>query len=149
MPATITVRRLDANGDPLRGAGLSNFLTDIDAVAQIISTRLRFLMGEWYENLKDGTPAFQSLLGYPITMQALAMILSQRILGTKYVTGIQSLRVMYIPAGKTFSFYASVLTQFGSISIFNQPGSRFTLAGLTNMELSRLTDAGLLEMINS
>jgi hypothetical protein len=137
---------LDASGDPLRGAGLSNFLSDIDAVAQIIATRLRFLMGEWYEDLTDGTPAFQALLGQPITMQALAMILSQRILGTKYVTGIQSLQVRYLPAGRNFAFYASVQTQFGALAVANQAG--LTLSGLTDVGLYQLTDAGLLEMRN-
>ena len=149
MPATITVRRLDAKGDPLRGSGLSNFLVDIDAVSQIIATRLRFLMGEWYENLTDGTPAFQALLGYPITMQALAMILSQRILSAPCVTGIKALQVTYRPQGRNFSFYASVLTQFGAISVTNQSGSGLTLSGLTDLGLYQLTDARLLEMQNT
>lgn len=149
MPATITVRRLDANGDPLRGSGLSNFLVDIDAVSQIIATRLKFLMGEWFENLTDGTPAFQALLGYPITKQALAMILSQRILGTKYVTGIRSLQVTYRPQGRNFAFYASVLTQFGTVSVTNQAGLGRALSGLTDLGLYQLTDAGLLEMQNT
>jgi hypothetical protein len=123
MPA-ILVRKLNSAGDPMRGAGLSNFATDIEAVAQILSTRLRLLQAEWFENLLEGTPLFQSLLGHPITSQGVAFILRRRILGTPYVTGIQALQVNYGRAGRTFAFIAVVQTAFGPVAISNtqQPG---------------------------
>lgn len=120
MAATIIVRALGSTGDPLRGSGLANFLTDLNAVGQIITTRMRLLQGEWYENLTDGLPLFQQLLGHPITLQALALIIRQRILATPYVTGILSLSVVYVPAGRTFTYNAFVQTQFGTVIVSNQ-----------------------------
>ena len=73
--ATIIVRTLDENGDPRRGSGLKNFLTDADAVAQILATRMRLLQGEWFQDATKGIPAFQSLLGHPTTPRAVALVL--------------------------------------------------------------------------
>lgn len=115
--ATIIVRRLDSSWDVLRGNGLGNFLTDIDAVAQIIKQRLLLLQQEWFLNTQDGTPLFQSLLGHPITKDAVAGILQARILGSPCVTGINSMSLVYGPTGRTFAFYASVQTQFGTITL--------------------------------
>ena len=70
MP-TITYRKLDQNGDPIWGNGQGSFVSDIDAVAQAIYTRLRLLFGEWWENLSIGTPLFQSMLGQSASDQAL------------------------------------------------------------------------------
>ncbi len=118
--ATITVRALDSNGDPMRGQGTSNFLSDINAVTQIIVTRLKLFQGEWFEDTTDGTPMFQSLLGHPITLQAAALILRNRILGTPYVTSISSFSINFTPASRALSFAATVLTQFGTVTVSNQ-----------------------------
>ena len=116
----ISVRKLNAAGDPMRGNGLSNFLTDIDAVGQIISTTIKLLQGEWWENT-TGTPLFQSLLGHPITSQGVALILRARILSVPYVTGIQTLDVVYGRAGRTFAFSTVVNTQVGAVTVYNLP----------------------------
>ncbi len=118
MPS-ILARKIDANGDPMRGAGLSNFAADLDAVAIILSTKPRLLEGEWFETLSEGTPLFQSLLGHSITTSGVALILRKRILSVPYVTGIESLEVTYVAAGRTFRFQAVVVTQFGSVAISN------------------------------
>ena len=112
---TIIVRALNSSYDPQRGQGLQNFLTDINAVSQILMTRLNFLQGEWFENTLDGTPLFQSLLGHSITLPAVGLILRERILGTPYVTGINSFSITNV--GRTYTFTASVQTQFSSVPI--------------------------------
>jgi hypothetical protein len=117
----LSARMLDQNSDPIRGHGLNDYATDINAVGICIAERLQFLTGGWWENLSDGTPLFQSLLGQATTMQAVALVLRQRILGSPYVTGIQSMQVVYNPTGRTFTFTASVQTQFGTIFVTNQP----------------------------
>jgi len=120
----ITVRALSVDGDPMRGNGLANFLGNIDAVGQIIATRLKLLAGEVFWNVSEGTPLFQSLLGVSTNSQAVALILRNRILGTPYVTGISSLVVKYGPAGRTFAFSAVVQTAFGALTVGNAPSSQ-------------------------
>lgn len=115
--ATILVRRLDSNWDPVQGAGLAAFAADLDAVQILLQTRLQLLEGEWWENEQLGTPLFQELLGHPITQQGVALILRKQILSTPYVTGITGLSVTYNGVARRFTFSANVITQFGTIPI--------------------------------
>lgn len=117
--ATITVRNLGPNGDPLYGQGQANFISDIAAVAQILKTRLLLFQGEWWADLTDGTPWFQSILGSAPNLAQINLLLTQRILGTPFVTGILSLTSSF--NAQTFSFSATVQTAFGAVTVSNQP----------------------------
>ena len=121
--ATIRVRALNQNSDPMRGNGQGNFLSDVDAVGAIVSQRLQLLKGEWWENISLGLPLFQSILGQANTTQAVALILRQNILGSPYVTGIQSLQLAYGPKGRMYTFSAVVQTAFGPVTISNDLGA--------------------------
>lgn len=118
MP-TISVRSLGTNYDPLYGNGQNDFLTDIDAVAQIIGTTLRLFKGEWWENLNIGTPMFQSILGQggASDTAAISAILQNVILSCPFVTSISSISCTY--ANRKLSFSCTVLTQFGALQVSN------------------------------
>jgi hypothetical protein len=127
--ATITVRALGPNGDPLQGNGQNNFISDLAAVTQIVKTRLLLFQGEWFLNLLDGLPLFQSILGASGSQRSLQIIInliSARITGTPYVTGISSISASYL--NRSFSFKAQVETQFGTVFVTNTPGASATLA---------------------
>lgn len=132
MP-TITVRALDpVTNDPLQGNGQSNFLSDLQAITQIIRTRLLLFQGEWFLNLLDGLPLFQSILGSPggtTNIQFIISLITQRILQTPYVTAISSIGASY--KNRSFSFSAQVETQFGTVYVTNTPGSRASLTSGT------------------
>jgi hypothetical protein len=119
MAATITVRNLGPNYDPLYGNSQANFLTDIDAVAQIIGTKLRFFQGEWWENLLAGTPMFQSILGQggAGNTSAIAAILQNVIYSVPYVTSISNLTCTY--SNRALKFSCTVLTAFGTLQVSN------------------------------
>lgn len=93
-------------------------------------TRLKLLAGEWWENLNTGTPLFQSMLGpsgagkHPETV---ILLLTQRILGTPYVTGISNVSTGYDAGRRAFQFSCQVSTQFGSLTVTNRPGNNATL----------------------
>jgi hypothetical protein len=117
----IRTRAVDQSGDPMRGNGLMNFLSDVDAVAQIIAQRLQLLKGSWWLQLSDGLPLFQSILGVPNTSSGVALIFRQRILGTIGVTGISLMLVNYLPASRSYTVVAVVETQFGAVGLTNNP----------------------------
>jgi hypothetical protein len=122
--ATITYRKLDENGDPLQGNGQANFVSDIDAVAQAISTRLKLLAGEWWESLNDGTQLFQSMLGVAGSgkhPETIAFLLTQRILASPYVTGVSNVQTGYDATARAFQFSCQVATEFGVLTVTNQP----------------------------
>src|ERR1035437_7868652 len=87
---TISYRQRDANWDPRWGQGQSDFLTNLEAVAQAIWTRLRMFEGEWWADQGDCLPLWQSILGVGgarRNLQANTILIVDRILGTPYVTG--------------------------------------------------------------
>jgi hypothetical protein len=126
--ATITVRALGPNGDPLQGNGQNCFISDLAAVTQIIGTRLKMFEGEFWQNLLDGLPLFQQILGSSGSQRNLQVIIgliSQRITGTVFVTGINSISATY--TNRNFVFNAVVQTQFGVVYVNNSPASSATL----------------------
>jgi hypothetical protein len=123
---TISVRRLDANHDPVYGGGRDSFLVDIYAVAQLIDTTLLLLQGEWWANLDAGFPLFQRVIGIQgigNSPQIAALIIQQTILGVPYVTGMSDAALKYDPLTRTFSYFAIVYTQFGTVQTTFIPGS--------------------------
>lgn len=122
--ATITVRALDSNGEPIQGNGQNCFISDLAAVTQIIKTRLLLFEAEFWENVQDGLPLFQQILGAsgsPRSLQVITNLISQRISGTIGVTGVTSINATY--QSRKFTFSAQVQTQFGTVFISNAPAS--------------------------
>ena len=132
--STIVYLMLDASYDPL--FDITTELSDLAAVAQAIQTRLLLFEGEWWENLAEGTPMFQQILGYRRqtgTGRDLATTaLTARIMGTPYVSSVTNLQVQFNPISRAYSYTATVYTSFGSMQISGPvtvplPGSQAVL----------------------
>ena len=123
--AAIIVRRLNpVTWDPYAGNGPTNFVSDATAVAQIIAQKLRFLQGEWWENLAAGLPLFQQILGSPGSTKNLRVItalIAAQIKSVPYVTVLTTLNVKYV--ARSFTFAATVETAFGTVYLASTPGS--------------------------
>lgn len=131
MTPTISVRALDANHDPMWGQGQSNFLTDINAVAQIIQTRLLLLQGEWWANLNEGLPVLQTMLGVGGSgknVEPVILAIQQNIAGAPYVNSVGEIQTVYDPAARSFEFTCNVYTAFGQIQVTQSlPGNAAVL----------------------
>jgi hypothetical protein len=130
--ATIMVQQIDANCDPIEGPNGPVFLSDLDAVAQIIYTTLRLLLGEWFQNLTIGFPLFQSLIGAsgsPTDQAGVMLIIQHTILSCPYVLQIVDFRFEFNSATMASTFTAIVSTAFGSIVVTNAPGSSAQVNG--------------------
>ena len=107
------------------GQGQANYLSDLQAVAQIILTRLRLFQGEWWADTSDGLPLWQSILGQsasPRNLQQIELLISQRIQGSPYVIGLSDVRANYNSASRgPYSYSVTVSTQFGQITLTNVP----------------------------
>jgi len=127
--ATITVRAIDpVTFNPLQGNGQNNFIADLAAVTQIINTRLRLFQGEWFLDLLDGLPLFQSILGSSGSVNNLKTVvnlISRRIKLSPYVTGVLNVQASFL--NRKFSFYAEAATVFGTVYVTNSPGSSASL----------------------
>lgn len=56
-------RKLDNTSDYSFGSGLTDFVENKEAIAQAIKTKILLFYGEWWEQIDDGIPMFQSILG--------------------------------------------------------------------------------------
>jgi hypothetical protein len=121
MSASILVRKLDANGDPVWGNGQLDFVSDSEAVQQLTQTRLLMFQGEYWANKQDGLPLWQSILGVPENTQAISLVIQKRILGTAFVTGLQNLSVNFNRQQRSYSFSVEENTQFGKVQLTNIP----------------------------
>lgn len=129
---TIMVQALDANNDPIEGPNGPVFLSDIQAVAQIISTTLRLLEGEWWEDLTIGFPLFQSLIGSsgsPQNQTASQIIIQNTIRSCPYVIEILSFDYIANSTTRGTAFTCDVSTVFGVLTVSNAPGAS---ASVTN-----------------
>ena len=137
--STITVRALDPiTFEPQMGNGQNNFISDRDAVIQIINTRLRLFEGEWFLNLLDGLPMFKLNSSIPailggsgssVNLQLIINTISSRISQSPYVTAMSSVTATY--QNRQFKYSATVQTQFGTVTVTNSPGSSATLMAST------------------
>lgn len=114
------------NNDPVMGATGRVFLSDINAVAQIIYTTLRLLMGEWWENLQIGFPLFQSLIGAtasPQNQQGIELLIRQTIEGCPFVIQVIDFSFSTNTGTMASFFSATVSTSFGTVVVTNAPGA--------------------------
>ena len=127
--ATITVRALDPDTwEPLAGNGQDSFISDLQAVTQIIATRLKLFQGEWFLDLLDGLPLFQNILGSSgsvTNLKVVVNLISQRIKLSPYVTLVTNVKASY--QNRQFKFSATAETSFGNVFIVSSPGSSASL----------------------
>lgn len=104
------LRKVDCDGDMCFGKSLANFQTDTRGlVSQLISSRLRLWVGEFFADTSDGMPWFQDVLGNRTTPTYDAVI-KYRILSTPGVVSIKSYSSTLI--NRKLSVTVSVLTEY-------------------------------------
>lgn len=112
----MTVRRID----PVTGDIVTSeiqFTTGQDEIAQTCQTRLRLFLGEYFRDITDGTPWFQSILGKGESLDAIEAILRTRIAQTKGVIQLAAFSMDYDLDTRKLAVEASVLTAVGILDI--------------------------------
>lgn len=111
-------RILDINGDYSFGRGQQNITYGKYAVAQAIKTRLNLLKGEWWENIEEGLPLFQNILGGSCSENNLTIIdslIKERIIKTQDVLVIKNFESNF--ENRNYSFYCTIETKYGEITL--------------------------------
>lgn len=109
------VRSMDDSGDMVFGTNADAYLVDSPAaVGQLIGTRLRLWLAEWFADTDDGTPWATEVLGKGTTGTYDAVIRA-RILDTP---GVQSIDA-YLSnlTGRELKIQARVSTIYGSTTV--------------------------------
>ncbi|CAI9119537.1 hypothetical protein [Brytella acorum] len=109
------VRMMDADGDMQFGTGQAAFQQNTPAaVGQLVETRLKLWLGEWFADTSDGTPWATQVLGRGTTPTYDAVIQS-RILATPGVQSITSYGSSL--ANRALTITATVQTLYGLTTI--------------------------------
>lgn len=116
-------RRLSSDGDYILGQGSSTFISGNEAIAQALVTWIKLLYGEWWENVNEGTPLWQSMIGKPgseSNLKSIDNILKNRILtlnlnGENLVTSIKDYNRTYDPITRKYTFRVEVITIYDDV----------------------------------
>ncbi len=111
----MTVRLLDADGD-ISTSG-QQFATEREEIAQTVQTRLRLFLGEYFRDVTDGTPWWESILGKEGTLSSKEAIIKNRIIRTEGVTRILSFSTNYDNSTRAYSVNAGILTIYGETEL--------------------------------
>ncbi len=107
-------RRLDENGDMLFGSGDKDFLYGLDAMQQVIQTRLKAIRDEWWEGDPTALPWTTEVLGARITTfskDKIDLMVIERLMDTVGVTSVSDIRSGFID--RRYTFRCKVHTVYG------------------------------------
>lgn len=111
------VRKLDSNGDMQLGQGSANFYSNsADGVAQMVYTRLKLWLGEWYLDTAGGTDWLGKCLGKNTVDSALLEI-KRRIMATEGVSEIKNLSASIEPTNRRLSVQGVITTIYGDAQL--------------------------------
>lgn len=109
-------RRIDENGDMIFGHGNADFLSDAEAMRQVLQTRLAACEGEWWEGDAGALPYFNGILGSATTdenREAIDLMVIDRIMDTRGVISVFDVESMV--TNRNYSFKCKVQTVYGVI----------------------------------
>lgn len=105
---------LNANGDDVEmGPRGFRFTYGAEAVAQGVLVRLRNIKGEWFLDLENGVPWFQSILGSKYSEPEIRGIVSDAIGKSPGVTEIISLVISFSSSTRSLDIAFETRTVFG------------------------------------
>lgn len=111
----MTVRLLDADGD-ITTSG-KQFTSGVEEVAQTVKTRLRLYLGEYFRNVNDGTPWWESILGKGGTLSSKEAIIKNRIVRTEGVVRLVEFNTSFDINTRAYTVTAGILTQYGTTTV--------------------------------
>lgn len=115
MGASISCRAIDGTGDWTFGAGLNDYVTNLNEVAQDVGMNLRMFLGDCFFATDVGIDWF-NLLGQvgPSAQLALNLAINAAILNTAGVTGLKQTSLSV--SGRTLTIQYVVTTVYSTLS---------------------------------
>lgn len=113
-------RIMDTMGDYQFGHNTQDITYGVYAVASAIKTRLMLFQNEWWEDLENGLPMFQQIIGNTGTMEHIDLVdslIKKRITDTENVTSISDYTSSFNREARSYSFQCNVQTPFGNIVV--------------------------------
>lgn len=109
----MTVRIIDPETGDIVTSGVQ-FTGGQSEIAQTVQTRLALYLGEYFRDITDGTPWYESILGKNTNIAAADAVLRQRIAQTEGVIRLIAYDSNFDPVARKFTVSAGILTQYGT-----------------------------------
>lgn len=110
----LVYRRMDENGDMVFGQSNTGHLSKLEAMAQVLKTRLAAVEGEWWEGDDGALPYFTQILGARGTdenRQMFDLMVIERIMDTIGVISVEDVESSI--EGRKYRFKCKVNTVYG------------------------------------
>ncbi len=108
-------RKLDENGDRIFGGNSNDFLDKSDAIKQAVTTRLKLLKNEWWEDKTKGLPFFQQMIGSK-NLDLIKQVIISEIQKIKGVQNISDVNVT-LDEKNTLYFSCIIFTDYSTEKI--------------------------------
>ena len=112
----MTVRLIDPDTGDIVTSG-DQFISGVEEIAQTVKTRLRLFLGEYFRDVTDGTPWWESILGKDGTLSSKEAIIKSRILRTDGVVRLVSFSTDFDINTRVYTVNAGILTAFGATEL--------------------------------
>lgn len=110
----MTVRRVNQDTGDIATSGVQ-FITEREEIAQVIGNRLKLFFAEYFRDITDGTPWYQSVLGKGSPLSVKDSVIKNRIIQTEGVTSILEFNADYDINNRSYSIAAKILTIYGEV----------------------------------
>lgn len=110
-------RRVTSSGDYVFGKGGLDYASNEEALLIAIKTKIKLLLGEWWEDIKDGFPLFQGALlqrNNDEGMQTIELLVKERLLTLTDITSV--IKYDALVREKNYHAEMSLDTKYGQIN---------------------------------
>ena len=107
-------RKLDENGDMTFGHGDKDFLYGLDAMAQVVQTRLKAVRDEWWEGDPTALPWITEILGARLSAfqkERIDLMIVERLMDTVGINGVSNIESEFV--NRKYTFRCTVQTVYG------------------------------------
>ncbi len=114
--------------DPITGKRSVAIVTGVGYVRQKISTRLRFFLGEWFLDQREGVPYYRDVFVKNPDLAVIRSVFRQVIQSVQEVREIRTLTVAYNRADRTLGVSFDVRLVGGGVLVVRQPDAPFIIS---------------------
>lgn len=111
------VRRLTNSHDMSFGSGRGDFAVGVEAVAQMVKTRLLLVRGEWFLDTDAGMPYLTEILGKSVDLARAEATFKAAIVSVEGVLSLTSFDLTANTTTRKMTVTASVNTIYGETAI--------------------------------
>lgn len=113
--------------DPTTGKRRVSMVSGVQYVRQKISTRLRFFLGEWFLDQREGIPYYRDVFIKNPDLAIIRSVFRQVINSIQEVSEIRTLTVAYNRTTRTLGVEFDVRLVDGGVLVVRQPDAPFII----------------------